>query len=100
VIEEEICVCSIEIDPFPDFQFVHMIPFDESNVSGFVFIFTKFFNKMSRLICTLLWNFGMDMLMPHYIRCSHFKVDDVSALEASSKLPVRIVEDNVIASLH
>jgi hypothetical protein len=32
-----------------------------------------------------------------YIRCSHFKVDDVSALEAISKLPVRIVEDNVTA---
>jgi hypothetical protein len=28
------------------------------------------------------------------------QVDDVSALEASSKLPVRIVEDNVTASLH
>jgi hypothetical protein len=34
------------------------------------------------------------------IRCSHFKIDDVSALEASSKPPVRIVEDNVTASLH
>jgi hypothetical protein len=39
-------------------------------------------------------------LKPHCIRCSHFKVDDVSALEAISKLPVRIVEDNVTASLH
>jgi hypothetical protein len=39
-------------------------------------------------------------LKPHCIRCSHFKVDDVSALEASSKPPVRIVEDNVTASLH
>jgi hypothetical protein len=40
------------------------------------------------------------VLKPHCIRCSHFKVDDVSALEASSKPPVRIVEDNVTASLH
>jgi hypothetical protein len=39
-------------------------------------------------------------LKPHCIRCSHFKVDDVSALEPSSKPPVRIVEDNVTASLH
>jgi hypothetical protein len=37
---------------------------------------------------------------PHCIRCSHFKVDDVSALEASSNRSVRIVEDNVTASLH
>jgi hypothetical protein len=35
-------------------------------------------------------------LKPH----CHFKVDDVSALEAISKPPVRIVEDNVAASLH
>jgi hypothetical protein len=34
-------------------------------------------------------------LKPHCIRCCHFKVDDVSALEA-----VRIVEDNIRASLH
>jgi hypothetical protein len=40
------------------------------------------------------------LLKPHCIRCSHFKVDDVSALEATSKPPVRIVEDNVTASLH
>jgi hypothetical protein len=39
-------------------------------------------------------------LKPHCIRCCHFKVDDVSALEAISKPPVRIVEDNVTASLH
>jgi hypothetical protein len=39
-------------------------------------------------------------LKPHCIRCSHFKVDDVSALDPSSKPPVRIVEDNVTASLH
>jgi hypothetical protein len=39
-------------------------------------------------------------LKPHCIRCSHFKVDDVSALEASSEPLVRIVEDNVTASLH
>jgi predicted membrane protein len=31
---------------------------------------------------------------------SHFKVDDVSVLEPSSKPPIRIVEDNVTASLH
>jgi hypothetical protein len=42
----------------------------------------------------------LPILKPHCIRCNHFKVDDVSALEASSKLPVRIVEDNVTASLH
>jgi hypothetical protein len=36
----------------------------------------------------------------HCIRWSHFKVDDVGADEASSKLPVRIVEENVTASLH
>jgi hypothetical protein len=34
-------------------------------------------------------------LKPHCIQCCHFKVDDVSALEAISKTPVRIVEDNV-----
>jgi hypothetical protein len=39
-------------------------------------------------------------LKPHCIRCSHFKVDDVSALEVISKPPVGIVEDNVTASLH
>jgi hypothetical protein len=39
-------------------------------------------------------------LKPHCIQCSHFKVDDVSALEASSKPPLRIVEDNLTASLH
>jgi hypothetical protein len=38
-------------------------------------------------------------LKPHCIRCSHFTVDDVSALEAISKPPVCIVEDNVTASL-
>jgi hypothetical protein len=37
------------------------------------------------------------LLKPHCIRCSHFKVDHVSALEPSSK-QVRIVEDNVTAS--
>jgi hypothetical protein len=40
------------------------------------------------------------LLKPHCIRFSHFKVDDVGALEPSSKPPVRIVEDNVTASLH
>jgi hypothetical protein len=47
--------------------------------------------------------FGKCWLKPHChdcIRCSHFKVDDVSALEASSKPPVCILEDNVTASLH
>jgi uncharacterized protein YciW len=39
------------------------------------------------------------ILKPHCIRFSHFKVD-VSALEASSKPPVHIVEDDVTASLH
>jgi hypothetical protein len=39
-------------------------------------------------------------LKPPCIRCSHFKVDDVSALEPSSKVTVHIVEDNVTASLH
>jgi hypothetical protein len=43
---------------------------------------------------------GGSLLKPHYIRCSHFKVDDVSALEASSNRSVRIVEDNFTASLH
>jgi hypothetical protein len=38
------------------------------------------------------------ILKPHCIRCSHFKVDDVSALEPSSKPTVRIVEDRVTAS--
>jgi hypothetical protein len=37
-------------------------------------------------------------LKPHCIRCSHFKVDDISALEASSNRSVHIVEDNVTAS--
>jgi hypothetical protein len=50
------------------------------------------------------WNFGILknsvwkwpwILKPHCIRCSHFKVDDISALEPSSKLLVHIVEDNV-----
>jgi hypothetical protein len=40
------------------------------------------------------------VLKPHCIRCSHFKVDDVSALESSSEPPVHIVEDHVTASLH
>jgi hypothetical protein len=43
---------------------------------------------------------GWHLLKPHCIRCCHFKVDDVSGLEAISKPPVRIVEDNVAASLH
>jgi hypothetical protein len=34
-------------------------------------------------------------LKPHCIRCSHFKVYDVGALEASSKPPICIVEDNI-----
>jgi hypothetical protein len=34
----------------------------------------------------------LSILKPHCIRCSHFKVDDVGALEPSSKPPVRIVE--------
>jgi hypothetical protein len=38
-------------------------------------------------------------LKPHCIRCGHFKVDDVSALEAISKPAVHIVEDNVTAPL-
>jgi hypothetical protein len=33
-------------------------------------------------------------------RSLKYKVDDVSALEASSNRSVRIVEDNVTASLH
>jgi hypothetical protein len=37
----------------------------------------------------------LQSLKSHCIRCSHLKVDDVSALEASSKPPVRIVEDSV-----
>jgi hypothetical protein len=45
-------------------------------------------------------SFIFRILKPHCIRCSHFKVDDVSALKASAKPPVRIVEDNVTASLH
>jgi hypothetical protein len=44
--------------------------------------------------------FSISYLKPHCVRCGHFKVDDVSALEPSSKPPVRIVEDNVTASLH
>jgi hypothetical protein len=36
-------------------------------------------------------------LKPHCIPCSHFMVDDISALKPSSKPPV---EDNVTASLH
>jgi hypothetical protein len=44
--------------------------------------------------------YKLSMLKPHCIRCSHFKVDDISALEASSTPPVRIVEDSVTASLH
>jgi hypothetical protein len=39
----------------------------------------------------------MNELKPHCIQCCHFKVDDVSALEAISKPPVRIVEDNITA---
>jgi hypothetical protein len=40
-------------------------------------------------------NLQIFQLKPHCIRCSHFKVElyDVRALEPSSKLPVRIVED-------
>jgi hypothetical protein len=45
-------------------------------------------------------NDRLPILKPHCIRCSHFKVDDVNALEPSSKPPVHIVEDNVTASLH
>jgi hypothetical protein len=41
---------------------------------------------------------GLIELKPHCIRFNHFKVDDVRALEPSSKPPVRIVEDNVTAS--
>jgi hypothetical protein len=40
---------------------------------------------------------GKSRLTPHCIQCSHFKVDDVGALEASSEPPVRIVEDSVTA---
>jgi hypothetical protein len=34
----------------------------------------------------------LSILKPHCIRCRHFKVEDVSALDAISKPPVRIVE--------
>jgi hypothetical protein len=47
----------------------------------------------------VVYNFRC-VLKPHCIRCSHFKVDDVGALEPSSKPPVRIVEDDITASLH
>jgi hypothetical protein len=47
-----------------------------------------------------IFKIDREILKPLCIRCSHFKVDDVSALEPSSKPPVRIVEDNVTASLH
>jgi hypothetical protein len=50
--------------------------------------------------CSLADFVNSPVLKPHCIRCSHFKVDDVRALEASSKPTVRIVDDNVTASLH
>jgi hypothetical protein len=53
--------------------------------------FSEFFSKKNSVL---------EELKPHCIRCCHFKVDDVTALEAISKPPVRIVEDNVTASLH
>jgi hypothetical protein len=69
--------------------------------------------KVTDFICTPLMSLAQSkarafiifsclgaVLKPHFIRCSHFKVDDVRSLEPSSKPPVRIVEDNVTASLH
>jgi hypothetical protein len=54
-----------------------------------------------KYVCFIIYAFDWITLKPHCIRCSHFKVDDVSrALEPSSKPPVRIVEDNVTSSLH
>jgi hypothetical protein len=49
------------------------------------------------LFCRASWSFKATV---DCIRCSHFKVDYVSALEPSSKPPVRIIEDNVTALPH
>jgi hypothetical protein len=46
------------------------------------------------------WGTGSLVNIQFLLKPRHFKVDDVSALEPSSKPPVRIVEDNVTASLH
>jgi hypothetical protein len=42
------------------------------------------------------WAFNLNFKATLY----SMQVDEVSALEPSSKLPVRIVEDNITASLH
>jgi hypothetical protein len=70
-------------------------------------IFTPFFFTEVRGECCKQFCLSMPMatpaelwiLKPRCIRCSNFKVDDVGALEPSSKPPVRIVEDNVTASI-
>jgi hypothetical protein len=61
-------------------------------------LFLKLLYVLDVLLKLLESYYGI--LKPHCIRCSHFKVDDISALEASSNRSVRIVEDNVTVSLH
>jgi hypothetical protein len=62
-------------------------------------LFSGFENLI--ILCVILRHLEPDIILrclkPHCIRCSHFKVDDVGALEASSKPPVHIVEDGVTA---
>jgi hypothetical protein len=48
---------------------------------------SKYTNKSHKESC--FW-IKCGLLTPNCIRCCHFKVDDVSALEAISKPPVRI----------
>jgi hypothetical protein len=71
-----------------------------TSYTNFKFLGTPIFHVFSSFHNIRVVNFKTEDLKPHCIQCSHFKVDDVSVLEASSKPPVLIVEDNVTASLH
>jgi hypothetical protein len=48
---------------------------------------TMFYNLYMNIVVTNDDDDDDDVLKPHCIRCSHFKVDDISALEAISKSP-------------
>jgi hypothetical protein len=77
-------ILNIKSDPFPN------------TVNCEIFASVLFFVNSGKIV--KLHNAKTSTLKPHCIRCSHFKVEDVSALEASSNRSVRIVEDNVTAS--
>jgi hypothetical protein len=102
----EITFFSIELYfQFPDRDpVVCAVDHGEANIAVALikkgFSYSKYYSVSDPFPWTLSLDFfcGAQCLKPHCIRCSHFKVDDVSAVEASSNRSVRIVEHSVTAS--